>query len=86
MEASAALAKSSGCFACHHLEQKRVGPAWKDVSAKYAGDAAAKDTLVAWIKAGGTGRWQMGVMPAYSPRVSDENIAALADFILSLKK
>ena len=86
MEAGKALGKASGCFACHTIEQKRVGPSWTDVGTKYKGDAGAKASLVEWIKKGGTGRWQMGVMPAYSPRVSDANIDALADFIISLAK
>lgn len=85
-EAGSALAKKSGCFACHHLEQKRVGPSWTDIGTKYKGDAGAKASLVEWIKKGGTGRWQMGVMPAYSPRVADADIEALADFIISLAK
>lgn len=86
MEAGKELAKKSGCFACHNIEQKRVGPSWNDVSAKYKGNADAKKILVEWIHKGGTGRWQMGTMPAYSPRVPDADIEALADFILSLKK
>jgi cytochrome c len=86
MEAGKALAKESGCLACHSIEQKRVGPAWNDVSAKYKGDAGAKANLVKWVHTGGTGRWKLGVMPAYSPRVSDENIDKLVDFILALKK
>ena len=86
MEAGKALAKESGCLACHSIEQKRVGPAWNDVGAKYKGNADAKKVLVEWIHKGGTGRWKMGTMPAYSPRVSDENIGKLADFILSLAK
>lgn len=85
MEAGKALAKKSGCFACHTVEQKRVGPAWNDVSAKYKGDAGAKENLVKWIHTGGKDRWKMGAMPAYSPRVSDADIDALADFIISLK-
>ena len=86
MEAGKALGKGGGCFACHNVEQKRVGPSWNDISAKYKGNADAKKLLVEWIKKGGTGRWQMGVMPAYSPRVSDADIDQLADFIISLKK
>ena len=86
MEAGKALAKESGCLACHSIEQKRVGPAWNDVSAKYKGNADAKKIMSDWIHKGGTGRWKMGTMPAYSPRVSDENIDKLADFILSLAK
>jgi len=84
MEAGKALAKSSGCFACHQVETKRVGPAWTDVSKKYKGDAGARDNLIKWIKAGGSGRWQMGVMPPYSPRVPDADIEKLTDFILAL--
>ncbi|MEO5573375.1 MAG: c-type cytochrome [Gammaproteobacteria bacterium] len=86
MEAGKALAKKSGCFACHSVEAKRVGPAWNDVAEKYKADAGAKDNLVKWIHSGGKGRWNMGAMPAYSPRVADADIDALADFILSLKK
>ncbi len=86
MEAGKALAKTSGCFACHQIATKRVGPAWQDVANKYKGNADAKEMLVEQIKKGGTGKWQMGVMPAYSPRVSDEDIGHLADFIISLAK
>ena len=80
------LAKKSGCLACHSVDKKVVGPAWKDVAAKYsAGDKAA---LVAKVKKGGKGAWNDvtgGVpMPPYSPRVSDANIETLVDFILAL--
>lgn len=84
MEAGKVLAKSSGCFACHQVETKRVGPAWTDVSKKYKGDAGARENLIKWVQAGGTGRWQMGVMPPYSPRVPDADIEKLVDFILAL--
>ena len=86
MEAGKALAKQSGCFACHNIEQKRVGPSWNDVAKKYKGDAGARDNLIKWTHTGGTGRWQMGTMPAYSPRVPDADIEKLADFVLSLAK
>ena len=82
------LAKASGCLACHSVEKKVVGPAWKDVAAKYKGDAGARDRLIAKVKAGGKGNWTDvtgGVpMPPYSPRVSDENIGKLVDFVLGL--
>ncbi len=86
MEAGKALGKKNGCFACHQVETKRVGPAWQAVSDKYKGNADAKKILVEQIKKGGTGKWQMGVMPAYSPRVSDAEIDQLTDFIISLAK
>ncbi|MDH5323962.1 MAG: c-type cytochrome [Gammaproteobacteria bacterium] len=83
------LARRSGCMACHKVEVKVVGPAWKDVAARYAGVATAKQTLTNKIKMGGKGNWTQvtgGIaMPPYSPRVSDSNITILVDFILSLK-
>lgn len=83
-----ALAKKSGCMACHSVEKKIVGPAWKDVGAKYKGDAGARDTLIAKVKKGGKGNWTAvtgGVpMPPYSPRVADADIETLVDFVLSL--
>lgn len=87
-DAGLALAQQSGCLACHSIEKKVVGPAWQDVAARYKGNAAARDQLIAKVKAGGKGNWTEvtgGVpMPPYSPRVSDDNIAALVDFVLSL--
>lgn len=86
--ASMELAKKSGCLACHALEKKVVGPGWKDVGAKYKGDAAARATLIQKVKAGGKGNWTDvtgGVpMPPYSPRVADADIESLVDFILTL--
>ena len=86
--ADLALAKKSGCLACHSIEKKIVGPSWKDVAAKYKGDAGAKDRMIAKVKKGGKGNWTKvtggAPMPPYSPRVSDENIAKLVDFIMAL--
>ena len=82
------LAKKSGCLACHSVEKKVVGPAWKDVAAKYKGNAGAKEDLIAKVKKGGKGNWTKvtggAPMPPYSPRVKDEDIAKLVDFVLGL--
>ncbi len=82
------LAKKSGCLACHSVETKIVGPAWKDVAAKYKSDAGARTALIATVKTGGKGNWTAvtgGVpMPPYSPRVADADIEKLVDFILAL--
>ncbi|MGC2047825.1 MAG: c-type cytochrome, partial [Gallionella sp.] len=82
------LANKSGCLACHKIETKLVGPAWRDVSQRYKGDAGAKARLVEKVKKGGKGNWAEvtgGVpMPPNSPRVSDENIEKLVTFVLSL--
>lgn len=89
VSADEALAKASGCFACHSIEKKVLGPGWKDVAAKYAGDkAAGKAHLLTKVAKGGKGVWAdagiTAAMPPYSPRVSDENIEKLVDFILAL--
>jgi cytochrome c len=78
------LAKKSGCLACHSVEKKVVGPAWKDVAAKYKGDAAIKAKLVDKVKKGGKGNWGEVPMPPYSPRVADADIDTLVTFVLSL--
>ena len=78
------LAKKSGCLACHSVEKKVVGPAWKDVASKYKGNAGAKATLVEKVKKGGKGNWGQAPMPPYSPRVADADIEKLVDFVLSL--
>jgi len=83
-----ALAKKSGCMACHKIEGKLVGPAWSDVSKRYKGDPAAKANLVAKVKKGGKGNWTAvtgGVpMPPNSPRVPDGDIEKLVTFLLAL--
>jgi cytochrome c len=82
------LAKKSGCLACHSVEKKIVGPAWKDVAAKYKGDAGAKALLIEKVKKGGKGNWTEvtggAPMPPYSPRVADADIEKLVDFIIGL--
>ena len=82
------LAKKSGCLACHSVDKKVVGPGWKDVAAKYKGDAGAKATLIEKVKKGGKGNWTKvtggALMPPYSPRVKDADIEKLVDFVLSL--
>ena len=78
-----ALAQKSGCLACHSVEQKVLGPAYKDVAAKYKGkDMEAK--LIAKVKAGGSGVWGPIPMPANSPQVKDEDIKTIVHWILSL--
>jgi cytochrome c len=84
--ADEALATKSGCMACHQLTLKVVGPAYKDVATKYAGDAAAEATLIEKVKAGGVGNWGQVPMPPKggNPAVSDEDVATLVKWILSL--
>lgn len=79
------LAGKSGCLACHSIERKIVGPAWRDVAAKYRGDGAAKNMLENKVAKGGKGSWGSMAMPANSPRVAETDIQALVGFILSLQ-
>jgi len=50
--ADSALAMKSGCMGCHQVDRKLIGPAFKEIAAKYAGDAGAADRLAAKVKAG----------------------------------
>lgn len=79
-----ALAKKRNCFACHLVDKKVVGPAWKDVAAKYRGDAAAQARMEAKIGKGGSGAWGSMAMPP-QPQVTAEERSILARFILNLK-
>jgi cytochrome c len=83
-EDAKALAQKSGCLACHSVEAKILGPAYKDVAAKYKGDKGAEAKLVAKVKAGGSGVWGPMPMPANSPQVKDEDIKTIVHWVLSL--
>ena len=80
-----ALAQKSGCFTCHTIEKKLVGPAWNDVAAKYHGQKDAEAKLVTKVAKGGSGAWGTVPMPPNSPRVNENDIKTLVHFILSLK-
>lgn len=78
------LAKKNNCFACHTVDKKLVGPSFKDVAAKYRGDAGAEARLMDKIAKGGSGVWGVMVMSP-SPQVSEADRKTLARFVLSLK-
>lgn len=80
-----AVAKESGCLACHAVDKKVVGPAWSDVGAKYRSVDDGRAQMIASVTKGSSGKWGSFPMPAYSPRVSDAKIASLVDFILTLE-
>lgn len=79
-----ALLKKYNCVACHAIDKKMVGPAYKDVAKKYAGDASAADKLAKKVKAGGVGVWGQIPMPA-NAAVPDADIAKMVSYVLSLK-
>jgi cytochrome c len=80
----AALAKSKNCMACHAINSKLVGPAYKDVAAKYAGQKGAEDKLVQKVMKGGSGVWGPVPMPA-NPQVSEAEAHTLVKWVLSQK-
>ncbi len=82
--ASQDLAMKKNCMACHSVEKKVVGPAYKDVAAKYAGQADAAKILAEKIQKGGVGVWGQVPMPA-NPQVSAAEAAKLSAWVLSLK-
>ena len=82
--ASADLAKAKNCMACHAIDKKLVGPAYKEVAAKYAGQADAEAMLVTKVQKGGVGAWGKVPMPP-NPQVNDAEAKALVHWVLSLK-
>lgn len=84
-DAGKALAQKSGCFACHSMDKKVLGPAYKDVAAKYKGDKTALAKLVEKVKKGGSGVWGPMPMPANSPQIKDEDITTIVKWILTVK-
>jgi len=82
--ANEALANKSGCLGCHAVAVKLVGPAYKDVAAKYAGQADAQAMLMQSIRNGSVGKWGELPMPAH-PKISDADLKKLASWVLSAK-
>jgi cytochrome c len=80
------LAKQSGCLECHGVDAMVIGPAYRDVAERYKDDATARERLIETVKKGGKGNWariSRGVpMPPHSPRLTDEEISVLVNWIL----
>ena len=71
------LLKSKGCLGCHDAEKKKIGPAYKDVAAKYKGDAGAATKIVGGLKE--------GKGHPVKVKATDEELKSLADYVLSVK-
>ncbi|MES9970244.1 MAG: c-type cytochrome [Candidatus Thiodiazotropha sp.] len=78
-----ALATQRGCMACHQIETKVVGPAYKEVAAKYKGQEGAVEMLSAKVKAGGSGVWGPVPMPP-NAHVSDDDIKLIVEWVMTL--
>lgn len=82
--ADEALAKSKNCLACHAMDKKLVGPSYKDIAAKYAGDRTAVDKLAQKIIKGGSGVWGPVPMPA-NAQVNEAEAKKLSAWVLATK-
>lgn len=87
--ADSTLAEKSGCFECHSTTRsadRRIGPSFAEIAARYRDNPAARKALINVLKKGGKKNWisvSGGVpMPPYSPRLSDEEIGRLVDWVL----
>jgi cytochrome c len=81
--ADEALAKKYNCLACHQVDKKVVGPAYKDIAKKYKGQSGAAAMLAEKVKKGGSGTWGPIPMPP-NPTVSDADVKKLVDWILKM--
>ena len=83
-QADQALATKNQCMACHAVDKKLVGPSYRDVAKRYAGNPQAQDLLTNSIKTGGQGKWGAIPMPAQT-KLSEEDARKLATWILEIK-
>ena len=83
-KANEELLKKNVCTACHSLDKKMVGPAYKEVAAKYRGQKDAEAKLMEKVKKGGKGVWGEVPMPP-NPAVKDDELKTMVQYILSLK-
>jgi cytochrome c len=78
------LAQRKNCLSCHAIDHKVIGPSYKDVAAKYAGQSDAVAKLVPKVMKGGSGVWGAVPMPA-NPQVNEAEAKQLVQWILTLK-
>lgn len=78
------LARQKNCFSCHSVNNRVVGPAYKDIAKKYADDSSAPDRLVQHVLHGSTGAWGVIPMPA-NTQVTPDQAKQLVAWILQLK-
>ena len=76
------IAKLNACLGCHTVDRKLVGPAFRDVAAKYKGDAKAQVRLEQKVRDGGAGVWGVIPMPSH-PRMSDADIRTVVAWVLA---
>ena len=83
-KAGEALAKASGCLACHTVDKKLVGPSYQEIAERYRKDKGAEASLIQKVKAGGKGVWGDIPMPP-NAHVKDADIKTMVQWILAVK-
>jgi cytochrome c len=83
VETAKTLVVQNYCNACHDAEKKMLGPAFKDIAAKYKGDPDASAKLFKKVKRGGNGVWGETPMPA-NEGIKDEDLKTILAWVLSL--
>lgn len=81
------LMERSGCISCHRIDQKLIGPAFRDVAARYRNRADAADYLAGRIRGGSEeGIWgDLPMPPNPVDKISDENLSLVIEWLLSLQ-
>ena len=82
--ANEALARKNDCLGCHAVAVKLVGPAFKDVAAKYEGQSDAVERLMESVRNGGVGKWGELPMPAH-PKLSAADAKKLVEWVLKAR-
>ncbi len=78
------LAETSGCLGCHSIDEKKVGPGFTEVAAKYKGQKDAPSVLFQKVRTGGSGVWGKVPMPP-NKKVSDKDLKKIIAWILEQK-
>ena len=78
------IATKYGCLGCHNPSMKLVGPAYREIAAKYKADPAASAKIDEQIHKGGSGKWGPIIMPPF-PQVTASETKVLSEWILGLK-
>lgn len=84
LQASEALAEKNACLGCHSVAEKVVGPAFKEVAAKYKGQKDAAAMLAKKVRSGGSGVWGTVAMPP-NTKISDKDLKKVIAWVLALK-
>lgn len=82
--AGEALAQKGGCLMCHTVQKRNVGPAFKDISSAYKGQADAEEKLINKIKKGGRGSWGVLPMPPNEGKLTDDEFREVVRWIRSM--